>query len=342
MKRTQVVLAEYPDREINQTTFSLVDAPLPELADGEALVKNIYATVDPAQSRRMRPYANYVPPFQPGELITGLALGRIIASRCPALKEGDYWTHWSGWETHSVIRAPEKEGPLMQRVAPRRPVLTDYLGPLGGKGITAWIGIRLLGGIRPGDRVLVSAAAGAVGGIAGQLAQAAGASQVVGIASGERKMGYLRDVLGYDSVIDRHSGDLEGQIDRALPEGIDLYLDNVGGGLQETVMERMRQFGRFVITGTVSEYGLHVPPPGPNLFVTVRRGFSIHGFLATQYYDRFEAFRDEMFDHLAQGRIKAPVDVVDGLGQAATAMAGMLGGDNLGQRLLRIAPDPTL
>jgi NADPH-dependent curcumin reductase CurA len=127
-----------------------------------------------------------------------------------------------------------------------------------------------------------------------------------------------------------------------MPDGIDLYLDNVGGGLQESVMERMRQFGRFVITGTVSEYGMDVPPPGPNLFATVRRGFSIHGFIATQYYDRFEEFHEEMQSHLADGRVKAPVDVVEGLDQAAAAMAGMLAGDNVGQRLIRIAPDPTL
>lgn len=342
MQRTQVVLGRYPDKEIDPETFTLLRSPLPELADGEALVENVYATVDPAQSRRLRRYANYVPPFQPGELIAGLVLGRVIASRCPALKEGDYWTHWSGWETHSVIRAPEAEGPLMQRVDPRRPVLTDYLGPLGGKGITAWIGIRLLGDIRAGDRVLVSAAAGAVGGIAGQLARASGASQVVGIAGGEAKMAYLRDALGYTAAIDRRTGNLADHVGRELAEGIDLYLDNVGGALQDIVMDRMRQFGRFVITGTVSEYGLDVPPPGPNLFVTVRRGFSIHGFLATQYYDRFDSFRDEMFDHLAQGRVKAPVDVVEGLENAASAMAGMLAGDNLGQRLLQIAPDPTL
>jgi hypothetical protein len=313
------------------------------LADGEALFENLYATVDPAQSRRLRRYENYTPPFQPGELIAGLTLGRVIESKSPAIAVGDYWTHWSGWETHSIVKAPAQQGPLTQRADPSAAPLTHYLGPLGGKGITAWIGMRLLGAVKPGDRVLVSAAAGAVGGIAGQLARAYGASKVVGIASGPEKCSYLVDALGYDAAIDRRKEtDLGQAIDSHLSEGIDVFLDNVGGPLQSIVMERMRQFGRFVITGTVSEYGMDIPPPGPNLFVTVRRGFSIHGFLATQYYDHFDAFCKEMLDHLANGRMKVEIDVVDGLENAGEAMAGMLAGENVGQRLIRIAPDPTL
>jgi NADPH-dependent curcumin reductase CurA len=336
-----IVLNEYPSDGIVADTFSSAVHSLPPLAEGEALLENIYATVDPAQSRRLRRYDNYVPPFQPGDLIAGLSLGRVIASRSPMMAEGDYWTHWSGWETHSIVRTPESQGPLMQQADPDLALLTDYLGPLGGKGITAWIGMKLLGAVRPGDTVLISAAAGAVGGIAGQLARAYGATKVVGIASGAEKARYLVDELGYDVAIDRKQGDMGDAIDRALPEGVDVYLDNVGGPLQSLVMERMRQFGRFVITGTVSEYGLDMPPPGPNLFVTVRRGFSIHGFLATQYYDRFEEFRTEMSDHLRSGRVKARIDMMQGLDQAGPAMAGMLVGDNIGQRLIQVAPDPT-
>ncbi|WP_327754893.1 NADP-dependent oxidoreductase (plasmid) [Sphingobium sp. SJ10-10] len=342
MDTMRMTLKDYPDAAIDANTFAAVSEPLRPLEEGEALFENIYATVDPAQSRRLRRYENYVPSFRPGDLIAGLSLGRVIQSRSPLFVEGDYWTHWSGWETHSIVRAPAEQGPLAQRADPAVAALTDYLGPLGGKGITAWIGMKLLGAVKPGDTVLISAAAGAVGGIAGQLARAYGASRIVGIAGGPDKCRHLIDTLGYDAAIDRHAGDIDVAIDRKLPDGIDMYLDNVGGPLQAVVMERMRRFGRFVITGTVAEYGLDVPPPGPNLFVTVRRGFSIHGYLATQYYDRFAEFRAEMHDYLASGQIKAGVDIVEGLDQAGEAMAGMLAGDNIGQRLIRIATDPTL
>lgn len=230
----------------------------------------------------------------------------------------------------------------MQRADPSQAHLTDYLGPLGGKGITAWIGMNLLGKVGAGDAVLVSAAAGAVGGIAGQLAKAYGAGKLLGIASGEEKIRYLTQDLGYDAAIDRTRGAIDEMIDAEATGGIDVYLDNVGGPLQGTVMERMRQLGRFVITGTVSEYGLDIPPPGPNLFVTVRRGFSIHGFLATQYYGHFSAFRKEMLDHLATRRVKVRVDMMRGLELAGEAIAGMLAGENIGQRLIQIADDPTL
>lgn len=342
MDAIQIVLNQYPDDKIGCDTFAAKETPILALKEGEALLENIYATVDPAQSRRLRRYENYIAPIEPGELIAGLSLGRVVSSRAPGLVEGDYWTHWGGWETHSIVRAPDSEGPLMQRADPQLAALTDYLGPLGGKGITAWIAMKVLGATRPGDTVLVSAAAGAVGGIAGQLARAYGAGRLVGIASGEDKRAHLTQELGYDAVIDRRQSDPANALDEMLPDGIDLYVDNVGGPLQSAVMERMRQFGRFVITGTVSEYGMDIPPPGPNLFVTVRRGFSIHGFLATQYYDRFTEFRAEMQGHLFAGRVHGTVDVVDGLHRAGEAMAGMLSGDNIGQRLIRIAPDPTL
>lgn len=343
MEATRMTLRRYPEGDIDEGTFAPVRQTMPELAEEQALFENIYATVDPAQSRRLRRYENYVPPFQPGELIVGLSLGRVIASRSPVFVEGDYWTHWSGWESHSVVTPPESEGPLTQRANPDEASLTDYLGPLGGKGITAWIAMKLLGKVKAGDTVLVSAAAGAVGSIAGQLARAYGAARVVGIAGGAAKCRHLVENLGYDAAIDRHAEkDMAEAIDRHLPHGIDVYLDNVGGPLQSPVMERMRQFGRFVITGTVAEYGFEVPPPGPNLFVAVRRGFSIHGFLATQYYDQFAAFRKEMLDHLSSGRIHFDTDIVEGLENAGKAMVGMLAGENIGQRLVRIAPDPTL
>ncbi len=341
MDATRITFRDYPAGPVGPHTFSVERTSLRKLEPGEALIENIYATVDPAQSRRMRQYENYIAPFRPGDLITGLAVGQVVESRSDALKVGDFWTHWGGWETHSIVTPPQCEGPLGQRADPAIAQISDYLGPLGGKGITAWIAVDLLGGPVSGQTVLVSAAAGAVGSIAGQLARASGANRVVGIAGGADKCATLVDHLGYDAAIDRHAGRIEDMLDTTLLDGIDLYVDNVGGALQGAVMERMRQFGRVVITGTVSEYGLDQPPPGPNLFVTVRRGFSIHGFLATQYYDRFETFRSQMIDHLATGRVRPVHDIVQGLENAGEAMAGMLAGNNLGQRLIQIAEDPT-
>lgn len=342
LTNTRVTLRHHAEGALDEDVFEVVSQPVRDLEPGEALVANIYATVDPSQSRRLRQYANYAAPFAVGGLIQGYAVGQVIASRAPELKEGDCWSHFQGgWETHSIVKPlPASASPArMQRADPGLGPLTLYIGALASKGLPAWIAIKLIGKTRPGETVVVSAAAGAVGGTAGQLAKLYGA-RTVGIVGSARKLGYLRDTLGFDEGVDYRAEDFHQRLDAACPRGIDVYLENVGGAVGLAVMERMRVHGRFAICGLVAEYEFDEPPPGPNLFVTIRRGFLVHGFLANHFDAQYREFRDEMIDLIRSGSILLPEDIVFGLENAGAAMLGMLRGDNLGQRFIQIAPDP--
>lgn len=339
----RVTLRGYASGPLTTDVFETIEQPIRDLEPGEALVANIYATVDPSQSRRMRQYDNYAPAFEIGGLIQGYAVGQVVKSRAPELKEGEFYSHFQGgWESHSIIR-PLRAGAnpaRLQHADPKLGPLTLYIGALASKGFPAWIAIKLIGKTQPGETVVISGAGGAVGVTAGQLAKHYG-GRVVGIAGGAEKNRYLTERLGFDAAVDYRADDFEAQLDVACPGGIDVYLENVGGAVGLAVMERMRVHGRFAICGLVADYASDTPPPGPNLFVTIRRGFMIHGFLAYHFDKDFPAFRDEMTDLIATGKIILPEDIVQGLDNAGAAMLGMLRGDNIGQRFIQIAPDPT-
>lgn len=339
----RVVLRKHAVGTLTEGVFDFAEEPVRELRDGEALVANIYATVDPSQSRMLRQYENYVPSFAIGGLIGGYAVGQIVRSRTPAFKEGDFYSHFQGgWESHSIIRPlTDTSNPArLQKADPALGPLTLNIGALGSKGFTAYIGVKLIGRTQPGDTAVISAAAGAVGSTAGQLARHYGAT-TVGIAGGPEKARFILDDLHLDAAVDYKAGDVAAALDAACPYGIDVFLDNVGGEIQRLAMERMRVHGRFAISGMVSDYGFDEPPAGPNLFVTIRRSFLIHGFLAFHFMDHFHAFREEMSGLVASGAIVVPEDIVVGLDNGPGALIGMLSGNNVGQRFLQIADDPT-
>jgi NADPH-dependent curcumin reductase len=338
----RVTLREYVTGELTPDVFEVVELPVRDLGPGEALIGNIYATVDPSQSRRMRKYDNYAPPFEIGGVIQGYTVGQVLKSRTPELEEGGFYAHFQGgWESHSIIRPlpPGGSPSRLQRADPGLGPLTLYIGALGGKGFAAYVGVKVVGKAMGGEIALISAAAGAVGSIAGQLTRHYGA-RTVGIAGGPRKVAFVRDELGFDDAIDHRAEDFEAQLDRACPDGVDVYLENVGGKVGRAVLEQMRVHGRYSICGLVAEYEFDEPPPAPNLFVTVRRGFLIHGWLSNMFIEHFPAFREEVGDLVASGAVKIPEDIVEGLENAPRAMLGMLHGDNFGQRFLQIAPDP--
>lgn len=342
----KVVMASFADGPLGLQNFAIREEPLRDLAEGEALIRNIYATVDPSQSRRFRRYDNYVQPFGVGGLISGYAVGQVVRSRSAFFDEGAFYAHFGGgWEEYSIVRPPiDLTDPIAamrtQRADPAIGGLPASIGILQSKGFTAYIAMKLIGRAAAGETVVVSGAAGAVGSAAVQLARLAGA-RTIGIAGGKTKSSYIVDELGADGAIDYREPDLADRISQACPDGIDVYLDNVGGEMQPVIMENMRVDGRFVISGLVSDYGHETPPAGPNLFVTIRKGFMIRGFLAFHFAREYPRFRLEMSELVQSGAVRARADIISGLENAGGALLGMLAGDNIGQRFIQISPDPT-
>jgi NADPH-dependent curcumin reductase CurA len=241
-----------------------------------------------------------------------------------------------GWQRYSVV-GPER----LFKVPEKDPPLSTSLGVLGMPGLTAWVGLEDIGQPKPGETVVVSAASGAVGQVVGQIAKIRGC-KVVGIAGGAKKCDFVVKELGFDACLDHH-GDLDAQLDAAVPEGIDVYWENVGGRVQAAVFPRLRDFGRMVMCGMIAQYN-EAPgadaagaPPGPNLGPVVRKRLRIQGFIVSDTgWSRYPAFRAQMEAWIREGRIRWKEDVVEGLRNAPRAFLGLLKGENFGKLLVRL------
>src|SRR5262249_29612726 len=214
--------------------------------------------------------------------------------------------------------------------------ISTALGVLGMPGLTAYIGLEDIGQPKPGETVVVSAASGAVGGVAGQLARIAGA-RVVGIAGGPGQGRFVTREVGFDACLDYRAGGLGAALDRACPSGIDVYFENVGGAVQEAVFPRLNDFGRMVMCGMVSEYNDATPPPGPNLMAAVRKRLRIEGFIVSDQWDRLPEYRAKALGWIKDGRLRYREDIVEGLENAPRAFVGLLQGKNFGKLLIRVA-----
>jgi NADPH-dependent curcumin reductase CurA len=241
---------------------ALVEVPVPELAAGEVLVRNAYLSVDPYMRGRMDDVLSYAAPYEVGQAMDGGAVGEVVASRDPSLPVGTSVQHELGWRTHAVVPAADAVV-----VDPHEAPLPQYLGVLGMPGMTAWVGLFDVAQVRQGETVWVSAAAGAVGSLAGQLARLAGC-RVVGSAGGADRCRYVVEELGFDACVDHAAGDLEGRLREVLPSGLDVYFDNVGGSHLRAALALANPYGRFVECGMISSYG-GSPEPVDNLSLVV-------------------------------------------------------------------------
>jgi NADPH-dependent curcumin reductase CurA len=223
-------------------------------------------------------------------------------------------------------------------VPPAGVPLSAYLGVLGMPGVTAYSGMTDIGQARAGETVVISAASGAVGSVAGQLAKRAGA-KVIGVAGGPEKCIFVQETLGFDACIDHRAGNLEAEIDLVCPDGIDVYFENVGGALQGAVFPRLRTFGRMVMCGMVAQYNATAMEPGPNLMTVVGKRLRIEGLIVSDKPERFAEWRKLAAPWVAEGRLKYREDVVDGLENAVDAFIGLLEGRNFGKLLVRVGPD---
>ena len=250
----QIVLAARPEGPPRETDFRLVEAPVPEPADGQLLVRTIWLSLDPYMRLRMGTNLRYYPPIPLGDVIVGGAVSRVVESRHPGFQPGDIVDDYTGWQDYAIA-----QGASARKVDPALGPLSTAIGVLGMPGLTAYLGLVKVGRPAPGDTVVISAAAGAVGAVAGQVAKIAGC-RVVGIAGGAEKQRYLTQELGFDTAIDRHAGNLPDALAAACPDGIDVYFENVGGPIGDAIYPLLAHGARVVICGGISHYNATEPP----------------------------------------------------------------------------------
>jgi len=331
----EIRLASRPEGEPAPENFELAEAPMPNPGAGEVLVRNSYLSVDPYMRARMRDAKSYVPPFAVGEVMLGGAVGQVIASNGADLEEGAWVQSMNGWREHYT-----SDGKGLLPVDPSVAPVSTALGVLGMPGLTAWYGLTQIGRPKEGETVFVSAAAGAVGSIVGQLARLRGA-RAVGSAGSPEKVSFLTGELGFDAAIDYKAEDLGQALREHCPDGIDVYFDNVGGDHLEAALNRMNTHGRVPLCGMVSGYNSEQPPPGPRNFgaMLVKR-LSITAFIILDHFDRIPEFVEEVGPHVSSGELRYRETVVDGIERMPEAFIGLLRGENTGKMLVRVGPDP--
>ncbi len=328
------VLKRRPSGEPSRDDFELREEALPQPAAGEVLTRTIFLSIDPYMRGRLREEQTYAVAIQIGEIMTGETVGQVVSSAHPDFAPGDIAVGARGWATHLVT-----PGERLVKVPHHGAPLSAYLGVLGMPGATAYAGISEICKPQPGETVVVSAASGAVGSVAGQLAKRAGA-RVIGIAGGAEKCLWVQDSLGFDDCIDHRSLDLESELAAACPKGIDAYFENVGGRVQAAVFDLLNPFSRVAMCGMVSQYNAQDLPPGPNLGFVVGKRVLIQGFIVSDRPERLVEWRRLGAPWVADGSLHYREDVVGGLEQAPDALAGILTGRNFGKLLVRVGDDP--
>ncbi|KAI0202944.1 hypothetical protein F4808DRAFT_62467 [Astrocystis sublimbata] len=333
------VLAKRPENHIVPgETFRLEKAPAPtadDLKDGEALVEALYLSLDPAMRGWLNDSRSYLPPVGIDEKMRGGAIGRVLASKNPKVKEGDFVSAPIGWT--EVAIAPDS---IIEKIeTPKGGKLTDFLGVLGLTGLTAWTGLHNIGKPKAGETVVVSGAAGATGSVVGQVAKQRGA-RVVGIAGSDEKCAWLVNDLGFDVALNYKKDSFRKDLEKATPDFIDVYWDNVGGEILEAALGRAKKNARFVMCGSISGYnsGKNSESKGiRNLFMVVTMRIHMEGFIVFDFAKDYAAARKELGQWLAEGKIQRKEHIVTGgIEQAEHSIKNLFEGENTGKLLVEI------
>jgi NADPH-dependent curcumin reductase len=328
----QFRLAARPEGMVGREHFDYVEEPLPELRDGEVLVKVLYVSLDPAMRGWMNEGRSYVPPVGIGEVMRAATVGRVLDSRSKELAVGDHVSGWLGAQEYAVV-----DGNALLKVDTEMVALPTYLGALGMPGMTAYFGLLEIGALKEGETVVVSAAAGAVGSVVGQIAKLRGC-RAVGIAGGEQKCRWIVEELGFDAAIDYKGEDVPEALKRHCPEGIDVYFDNVGGDILDAALARLARHARVVICGAISQYNNLGSMKGPSNYMSllVNRA-RMEGFVVVDFMARYPQAMRELAGWIAEGRLHAREDVVEGFERFPDALARLFKGENVGKLVLRLA-----
>ena len=329
----QITLAARPKGFPKESDFQLVSSPIGTPREGECLVRVIYLSVDPYMRGRLRDVKSYAPPVEVGQVMVGRVVGRVLESRHEGYGEGDVVFGDLGWQEYAVAK-----GQALVRIDPQAAAISTALGVLGGPGLTAYFGLLDICHPQPGETVVVSAAAGAVGSTVGQIAKIEGC-RIVGIAGSDEKVQYVTQDLGFDAafnykVVDDYSAVLQ----ELCPTGIDVYFDNVGGAITDAVIPLLNVKARVAICGQISQYNLETPQMGPRLFwhLIVKRA-KVEGFLVPDYAARREEGLGKLSEWVRSGKIKYRERIAEGIENAPRAFMEMLSGRNIGKQLVRVS-----
>ena len=331
------VLRHRPVGDVKETDLELVEAPLAPLQDGEVRARTIYLSLDPTNRIWMSDKDAYLPPVALGEPMRGGGLSLVTESRFDGLEPGDIvntgLAHWALYNTlpgASLAKMPQLPG------VP----LTAFMGPIGATGMTAYFGLMDIAKPKAGETVVVSAAAGAVGSMVGQIAKIQGC-RVVGIAGSDEKCKWLVETAGFDAAINYKKEDVGAALDTHCPNGIDINFENVGGKIMDTVIARLNDFSRMPLCGLISTYNATEPVPGPfNFENLLMRRTLLKGFIVIDYYPRFAEGIQQMAQWLMEGKLKFETDVVQGLENAPASLSRLFEGKNLGKLVVQVSDEP--
>jgi NADPH-dependent curcumin reductase len=327
----QFRLAARPTGMPDRSNWEQTEEPVPDPSDGEAVVKVLYLSLDPAMRGWMNDTRSYVPPVGIGEVMRAIGVGEVVASNDPGLSEGDHVTGLFGIQEYAVL-----PGAALTKLDPELAPLPVYLNTLGMPGMTAYFGLLDVGKVEEGDTVVVSGAAGAVGATVGQIAKIKGA-RAVGIAGGPEKCKLLLDEYGYDAAIDYKSEDVPAALKRDCPDRVDVYFDNVGGEILDAVLARLARGARVAICGAVSQYNNPVMRGPSNYMSLLVNRATMQGFLVFDYANRYGDAAREMGGWMAEGKLKSREDVVEGLDTFPETLLKLFKGENTGKLVLKVA-----
>lgn len=328
-------LVRRPSGSLQRTDLDLVEVGVPAPRPGDLTVVNTHLSVDPYLRGRMDDVPSYLPPFALDAPLDAGAVGVVLESRSADFAEGDVVEHFLGLREVAVAEAAAFS---KIDLAGRRPEV--YLGTLGSTGLTAWLASTVIAPVRAGDTVMITGAAGAVGGLAGQLARLRGAGRVIGSAGTAAKVTRLVDELGFDDAFDYHDGTAADLLDAAVPNGIDRFIDNVGGEQLAAAIDRMNLQGMIALVGMASQYDGREQHAFRNLYALITRRISVRGFLVLDHLDRMAEFRREVGDWLDQGKIVHQETVLPGIESFPDALRAVLtsGGSVSGKTVLELRP----
>ena len=326
----QVLLARRPQGWVTEADFEIVETPLPQPGQGELLVKNSYLSLDPYMRGRMNDSKSYAAKAELGEVMTGGTVGEVVESQNPKFQPGDTVVAQLGWQEYGL-----SDGRGLRKVDPQIVPVSAYLGAVGMPGVTAWVGLNEIGQPKAGETLVVSAASGAVGSVVGQLAKRHGL-RAVGIAGGPDKCRYVVEELGFDECVDYKAGNLSQDLKKAAPDGIDIYFENVGGQILDTVLTRLNAFARIPLCGLISQYNETEPHPIRNFGLLLTNRVLVKGFIVSEYGQLWPQALQELAQLVAEGHLKYRETIEQGLENAPKAFIGLLKGDNLGKQLVKL------
>ena len=330
----QFIYARAPEGMPDERCFRLVEAPMPEPADGQVLVRTHYLSIDPYFRRMMGGgHGQYANPLKIGDVMVGRGVGVVTESRHPDFAPGNAVQSEFGWREYAVL-----DGKGLRKLPADLKPLSLALGLIGQSGATAMVGLVDIAHIERGETVVVSAAAGAVGSAVGQIARILGC-RAIGIAGGPDKCRHVVDDLGFDDCIDYKAGPIGPALAKAVPEGADIYFDNVGGEILDGVLPHLGQNARVPICGQISQYNSTSPHALRNIGELLNKSAMMQGFRIGSHLARRDAALDQLMDWHREGRLRYRETVAEGIEQAPAAFINMLSGGNVGKQVVRLAPD---